>query len=152
MKKILFICHGNICRSPMAEMVFKHIVNQNGKEKEFFVDSAATDFDAIGCGIHRGTRNVLVRNQIPFTEHYAKRVTMNDYIDFDLLICMDDENLNHLERIVGKDSENKVHKLLEYCGESRDVADPWYTGNFDETFDDIFKGCKSLFQLLNSEK
>lgn len=152
MKKILFICHGNICRSPMAEMVFKHIVNQNGKEKEFFVDSAATDFDAIGCGIHRGTRNVLVRNQISFTEHYAKRVTMNDYIDFDLLICMDDENLNHLERIVGKDSENKVHKLLEYCGESRDVADPWYTGNFDETFDDIFKGCKSLFQLLNSEK
>lgn len=152
MKKILFICHGNICRSPMAEMVFKHIVNQNGKEKEFFVDSAATDFDAIGCGIHRGTRNVLVRNQISFTEHYAKRVTMNDYIDFDLLICMDDENLNHLERIVGKDSENKVHKLLEYCGESRDVADPWYTGNFDETFDDILKGCKSLFQLLNSEK
>lgn len=152
MKKILFICHGNICRSPMAEMVFKHIVNQNGKEKEFFVDSAATDFDAIGCGIHRGTRNVLVRNQISFTEHYAKRVTMNDYIDFDLLICMDDENLNHLERIIGKDSENKVHKLLEYCGESRDVADPWYTGNFDETFDDILKGCKSLFQLLNSEK
>lgn len=152
MKKILFICHGNICRSPMAEMVFKHIVNQNGKEKEFFVDSAATDFDAIGCGIHRGTRNVLIKNQISFTEHYAKRVTMNDYIDFDLLICMDDENLNHLERIVGKDSENKVHKLLEYCGESRDVADPWYTGNFDETFDDIFKGCKSLFQLLNSEK
>lgn len=136
----------------MAEMVFKHIVNQNGKEKEFFVDSAATDFDAIGCGIHRGTRNVLVRNQISFTEHYAKRVTMNDYIDFDLLICMDDENLNHLERIIGKDSENKVHKLLEYCGESRDVADPWYTGNFDETFDDILKGCKSLFQLLNSEK
>jgi len=135
----------------MAEMVFKHIIKQNNKESEFFVDSAATDNDAIGCGIHRGTRNALIKNQIDFTNHIARKVTTNDYIDFDLIICMDDENLEHIEWIIGKDSENKVHKLLEYCGLVRDVADPWYTGNFDETFSDVMSGCKKLFEKLTSE-
>ncbi len=149
MREILFVCHGNICRSPMAEMVFKDIVRRNGREGDFSIDSAATDYDAIGCGIHRGTRNALVRNQIPFSEHIARRVTMDDYVSSDLIICMDDENLEHLERIVGKDCDGKVHKLLEYCGETRDVADPWYTGNFDETFDDVKRGCEALFDFLN---
>ena len=149
MREILFVCHGNICRSPMAEMVFKYIVRKNGREGDFSIDSAATDYDAIGCGIHRGTRNALVRNLIPFSEHIARRVTMDDYVSSDLIICMDDENLEHLERIVGKDSDGKVHKLLEYCGETRDVADPWYTGNFDETFDDVKRGCEALFDFLN---
>ncbi len=133
----------------MAEMVFKDIVRKNGREGDFSIDSAATDYDAIGCGIHRGTRNALVRNLIPFSEHIARRVTMDDYVSSDLIICMDDENLEHLERIVGKDSDGKVHKLLEYCGETRDVADPWYTGNFDETFDDVKRGCEALFDFLN---
>ncbi|MBR4373112.1 MAG: low molecular weight phosphotyrosine protein phosphatase [Treponema sp.] len=152
MRKILFVCHGNICRSPMAEMVFKHIVRKNMKEGEFFVDSAATDYDAIGCGIHRGTRNALVRNQIPFTEHTARLVTTDDYINFDLIICMDHENLVHLRRIIGNDDEGKVHKLLEYCGEDCDVADPWYTGNFDETFRDVMRGCTELYNFFNREE
>lgn len=153
MKKILFVCHGNICRSPMAEMVFKHIINENEKKggvksSEFFVDSAATDFDEIGSGIHRGTRNVLTLNEIPFTDHRARIVTTEDYNDFDLIVCMDEENLRHLERRVGKDDEGKIHKLLEYCGEIRDVADPWYTGNFTQTFEDVMRGCQALYELL----
>ena len=146
MKKILFVCHGNICRSPMAEMVMKHLVKEAGREKEFFIDSAATDTDAIGCGIHRGTRNKLVRQQIPFTEHYARLVRSEDYSDFDLIVCMDEENLRHIKYIISSDPDSKIKKLLWYSNLQRDVADPWYTGNFDETFDDIYKGCSDLLK------
>ena len=146
MKKILFVCHGNICRSPMAEMVMKHLVKKAGRENEFFIDSAATDFDEIGNGMHRGTREVLSKNNIPFTNHRARIVTPNDYRNFDLLIIMDDENERHLKRRVGEDSDGKIHYLLEYAGLKRDVADPWYTGNFEETWDDILLGCSSLLK------
>ena len=151
MKRILFICHGNICRSPMAEMVFKHIAASRGKGADFFVDSAATTYDAIGCPIHRGTRSALVRNGIPFTEHVARLVTADEYGSFDFIVCMDDENVRHLARIFGSDPEGKIHKLLEYCGEPRDVADPWYTGNFDEPFDDVRRGCTGLFGTISEE-
>ena len=110
--------------------------------------SAATDYDEIGNSMHRGTRNMLIRNNIPFTDHRARIVTVSDYDNFDLIICMDNENLRHLARIIGSDREKKVRKLLEYCGLSRDVADPWYTGNFEETFSDIEIGCKSLLKKL----
>lgn len=146
--KILFVCHGNICRSPMAEMVMKHFVRAAGKENSFFIDSAATDYDEIGNSMHRGTRNMLVRHQIPFTDHKARIVTTGDYDNFDLIVCMDDENLRHLARIVGRDSEKKVRKLLEFCGLSCDVADPWYTGNFEETYSDVTAGCAALLESL----
>lgn len=149
MHKILFICHGNICRSPMAEMVMKELVRKAGKENEFFIDSAATDRDEIGNGMHRGTKNELINNNIPFTNHRARLVTTDDYNEFDLLICMDEENLDHLPRRIGEDTEGKVHKLLEYCGSHRDVADPWYTGNFEETFADVTAGCKALLAKLS---
>lgn len=149
MKEILFVCHGNICRSPMAQMVFSHMAELNGKSGVFFVDSAATDRDAIGCPVHRGTRSVLAKNGIPLIEHYARLATLSDYTKFDLIVCMDCENLRHLERIWGPDSEGKVKRLLEFCGEERDVADPWYTGDFDETFRDVWRGCSALFGKLN---
>ncbi|MBQ9205907.1 MAG: low molecular weight phosphotyrosine protein phosphatase [Treponema sp.] len=148
MQKILFICHGNICRSPMAEMVMKHYVKTAGLEHDFYIDSAATDYDEIGNGMHRGTRQILTQNGIPFTDHRARLVTPDDYNDFDLLIIMDSENERHLKRRVGEDSDKKVHYLLEYTGENRDVADPWYTGNFEETWSDVTRGCAALLATL----
>jgi len=148
MQRILFICHGNICRSPMAEMVFKHMVKNAGRENDFYIDSAATDYDEIGNGMHRGTRQILEKNHIPYTDHRARLVTPDDYNDFDLLIIMDSENQRHLERRVGKDTEGKVHYLMEYAGKYRDVADPWYTGNFEETWRDVCEGCRALLERV----
>lgn len=134
----------------MAEMVFKHLVKNAGLENDFFIDSAATDYDEIGNGIHPGTRQVLKKNNIPYTDHRARLVTADDYNDFDLLIIMDSENERHLERRVGKDTEGKVHYLMEYAGKARDVADPWYTGNFEATWNDIYAGCTGLLRSLKS--
>ena len=132
----------------MAEMVMKHFVKKAGKEHEFYIDSAATDYDEIGNGMHRGTRQILSQNGIPFTDHRARLVTPDDYNEFDLLIIMDSENERHLKRRVGEDTEGKVHYLLEYAGLDRDVADPWYTGNFEETWSDVTLGCRSLLDSL----
>lgn len=148
MKKILFICHGNICRSPMAEMVFKNLVKKAGREDEFFIDSAATDYDEIGNGMHRGTRFTLESHQIPYTNHRARIVTKDDYENFDLLVIMDEENERHLKRIVGEDFENKIKYLMSFCGKNRDVADPWYTGDFNTTWNDINEGCTSLLKKI----
>ena len=148
MHRILFICHGNICRSPMAEMVMKHLVREAGLADEFFIDSAATDRDEIGSGMHRGTREILTKNGIPFTDHRARLVTPDDYSDFDLLVIMDGENERHLRRRVGDDTDGKIHYLLEYAGLMRDVADPWYTGDFDATWRDVLLGCRSLLDSL----
>ena len=126
----------------------KHYVRLAGREREFVIDSAAAQTDAIGCGMHRGTRNKLVREQIPFTEHYARLTTAADYAKYDLIICMDEENVEDLRYIFSGDGERKVHKLLEYCGLGRDVADPWYTGNFDATYADVTAGCKALLAAL----
>lgn len=134
----------------MAEMVMKHLVKKAGRESEFYIDSAATDYDEIGNGMHRGTRQILTQNGIPFTDHRARLVTPDDYNDFDLLIIMDEENERHLKRRVGEDSEGKIHYLLEYANIYRDVADPWYTGNFEETWHDVLLGCRSLLDHLHS--
>ena len=133
----------------MAEMVMKHLVKKAGRESEFYIDSAATDYDEIGNGMHRGTRQILTQNGIPFTDHRARLVTPDDYNDFDLLIIMDSENERHLKRRVGEDSEGKIHYLLEYAHLNRDVADPWYTGNFEETWHDVLLGCRSLLDTLS---
>ena len=134
----------------MAEMVMKHLVRKAGLEKEFFIDSAATDFDEIGNGMHRGTRNMLSIHGISYTDHRARLVTPDDYDKFDLIIIMDSENERHLEYRVGSDTQQKVHYLMEYCGLSRDVADPWYTGDFTATWEDITAGCEALLKSLTS--
>ncbi len=148
MKKILFICHGNICRSPMAQFVFQNMVKNAGRENEFLIESAATSTEEIGNSMHQGTRAKLRQMKIPFTEHKARQITIDDYNDWDLLIYMDKNNLRNMKRILGEDINGKMHNLLEYAGLSRDIADPWYTGNFDETYDDIVLGCTSLLQKL----
>lgn len=152
MIKVLFCCHGNICRSPMAEYVMKDMVRKAGREAEFYIESAATSREEIGNDIHRGTRAKLREMGIPFERRSARQVRKQDYEDFDYLILMDRENRRGLSRIISGDPENKVHMLLEFAGKDRDIADPWYTGNFDETFDDVEEGCRAFLAWLDGSK
>ncbi len=149
MTKILFICHGNICRSPMAEYVMKDMVRRAGREAEFYIASAATSREEIGNDIHRGTKAKLREQGIAFEKRQARQVTKKDYEDFDYLILMDRENKRGLSRIISADPDGKVYMLLEFAGKDRDIADPWYTGNFDETYDDVVEGCGALLKYLD---
>ena len=148
MIKILFICHGNICRSTMAQFVFQHMVNEADLSDQFEIESAATSREEIGNGPHRGTIRKMQEVGIPILPHRARQVTKQDYDHYDLLIIMDAENLWGVRRIIRDDPENKIHMLLEYTGEDRDVADPWYTGDFDTTYDDVSRGCRALLETL----
>ena len=137
MKKILFVCLGNICRSPMAEFVFKDIVKKEGKEKKFYIESAATSTEEIGSDMHYGTKEILDRYHIPYKKHTARQLKKEDYDKFDYIIGMDSGNIGGILRIVGEDNQNKVYKLLDFANETRDIADPWYTGNFKKTYDKV---------------
>lgn len=144
MIRILFVCHGNICRSPMAEFVFKDMVNKRGLEDNFLIASAATSSEEIGNAVHYGTRNKLKKYGILVEGKYAVRLEKQDYEKYDYLIGMDQINVTNMRRIIGADPLNKLSRLLEFAGEHRDIADPWYTGDFDRTYDDVVKGCKAL--------
>ena len=148
MIKILFICHGNICRSTMAEFIMKDMVRKAGREDDFYIESAATSREEIGNDTHRGTKAKLREVGVPFEKRAARQVTKADYDRFDYLIVMDEENIRGLKRIIGSDPEGKVFKLLDFAGKDRDIADPWYTGNFDDTYDDIMDGLTALMKKL----
>ena len=148
MKRILFVCHGNICRSPMAEFVLKDMLAKKGVSDSFYVASAATSFEEIGCSVHRGTRTKLAEVGISTSGKTAVHMEKSDYIKYDYIIGMDSANIRNILRITDGDPENKISKLLEFAGEDRDIADPWYTGNFDATYDDVVKGCTALTNLL----
>ena len=150
MIKVLFVCLGNICRSPMAQIVFENMVKEIGLENEFEIDSAGTEGynEACHAGIHRGTKEILRRKCIPFNEHYSRKIRPVDYDYYDYIIAMDSENINDIEYIIGFDKNNKVHRLLDYTDTPRDIKDPWYTGNFDETFEDVVEGCKAFLKYL----
>lgn len=147
MKKILFICHGNICRSPMAEFVMKDLVKKAGRESEFYIESAACRTDEIGNDMYPPAQRKLREMGVPYSRRAARLLRFDDYEKWDLLVCMDDENLRDMHRLFGKDEDGKIHKLTEYFDETRDVADPWYTGNFDATFSDVLKGCKKILEM-----
>lgn len=149
MHKILFICHGNICRSPMAEFLLKDIVNKRGLADAFEIASAATSREEIGNPVHYGTRTKLAQFGISVAGKHAVQVTKRDYEHYDLLLVMDSNNIRNLRRVIGEDTQNKVHLLLDYTerkGES--IADPWYTGDFDITYDDIMEGLAGLLKQL----
>lgn len=148
MKKILFVCHGNICRSPMAEFVMKDIVRKNGADKRFIIESAATGTEEIGNDIHYGTRRKLIEKNIPFETRQARQITKEDYDYYDFLIAMDEENIYYMNRKWNNDPDDKIKMLLEFAGKKRAIADPWYTGNFDQTYDDVLEGCTALMKEL----
>lgn len=152
MIKILFICHGNICRSPMAEFIFRDMVQKRGLGNKFHIASAATSREELGNPVHRGTREKLRQHGIETTGKYSVQMTKKDYQNYDYLIGMDDWNIRNIMRIIGKDPDHKVHKLLEFAQSSDDIADPWYTGNFDRTYEDVVKGCRGLLKKLVEEK
>lgn len=146
MIKILFICHGNICRSPMAEFVFKDMVAKLGRSDEFYIASAATSYEEIGNPIHHGTARILDRLGISYKGKCAIHLEKSDYEKYDYLICMDRANIRNTLRIMGEDPEKKIYKLLEFADSDADVADPWYTGNFDVTYRDVVAGCEGLLR------
>lgn len=146
--KILFVCHGNICRSTMAESVMTHLVKQNKLEDLFYINSAATSREEIGNPPHYGTVAKLYEMKIPLIPHRATQMTAKDYEDYDYLIGMDTANIRNMMRIAGGDRQGKIYKLLTFAGSSRDVADPWYTGDFDATYDDVIKGCSALLEYI----
>ena len=144
MIKILFICHGNICRSPMAEFLLKDIVKKRGIAADFEIASAATSREEIGNPVHHGTRL-----GISVAGKHAVQVTKRDYEYYDLLLAMDSNNIRNLRRVIVEDTQDKVHLLLDYTGrKGASIADPWYTGDFEVTYDDIMEGLDGLLKYL----
>ena len=152
MERILFVCHGNICRSPMAEFVMKHLVDEAGLQDQFYIESAATSTEEIGNEVYPPARRKLAEHGIGCKGKRARQMTRNDYQYFDLLIGMDEWNIRNMTRICGGDPEGKIRMLMDYTGRPGDVADPWYTGNFETTWRDVFEGCLALLKTLKERQ
>ncbi|OPJ64396.1 low molecular weight protein-tyrosine-phosphatase [Clostridium oryzae] len=144
MIRIMFVCHGNICRSPMAEFMLKDMVTKQGLSEKFFIASSATSTEEIGNPVHRGTKRKLAEFGISTAGKYAIQLTKSDYEKYDFIIGMDSYNITNITRIIGQDVDKKVSRLLDFSDTPKDIADPWYTGNFDDTYIDVEKGCKAL--------
>lgn len=151
MIKVLFVCLGNICRSPMAQIVLQNMVKELGIETNFEIDSAGTEGynEICNAGIHKGTKEILKRKGISFTEHYSRKIKKQDYVYYDYILAMDTENINDIKHIVGIDYDKKIKRLLDYTNNPRNIKDPWYTGNFDETYADVLEGCRAFLKYLN---
>jgi protein-tyrosine phosphatase len=151
MIRVVFCCHGNICRSTLAQSVFTYKVGALGLADQFYIDSAATSTEEIGNPPHRGTVRKLKEVGIPVVPHRARQISWSDYSKFDYIIGMDTANMRNLNRILKGDPEGKVYKFLTFAGSDRDIADPWYTGNFDVTYDDILEGCEGFLRYLKGK-
>ena len=144
MKKILFVCHGNICRSPMAEFVMKDLVQKAGLTDQFHIASAATSREEIGNPVYPPARRKLAEHGISCAGHAARQLTRQDYADYDFLVGMDSANLRDMHRICGGDPDGKISLLLDHTARPGNVADPWYTGDFQATWLDVMAGCQGL--------
>ena len=150
MIKVLFICHGNICRSTMAESVMTYLVEKEGLADRFYINSAATSREEIGNGVHHGTVAKLKKEGIPVIPHRAVQMTLNDYEEYDYLIGMDENNIRNMERMTGHRG-GKISLLLSYTGKPRAISDPWYTGDFRSTYRDVEEGCRAFLEYLKRE-
>lgn len=148
MIRIMFVCHGNICRSPMAEFVMKKLVKDAGMEDDFLILSSATSTEEIGNPVYPPARSELMKHGISCTVKYAVQLKKSDYDKYDMFIGMDCANIRNMRRIFDNDKNDKVSKLLSFAGRSDDVADPWYTGDFKTTYNDILEGCTALLEKL----
>lgn len=151
MVKILFVCHGNICRSPMAEFVMKDIVKKKGEEGEFIIASAATSREELGNGVYPPVKRILSAMGIDCSNKRARQVTKEDYAEFDYIVCMDKNNMRNIKYIIPEDKDNKILMLLSLTENPRDVADPWYTGDFEATKNDVIIGCEKLYDYINEQ-
>lgn len=150
-KRILFVCHGNICRSPMAEFVMKWLVDEAGLSDQFEIASAATSTEEIGNSVYPPARRKLAEHGISCAGKTARQLTRRDYDHYDLLIGMDSWNLRNMQRMCGGDPEGKISLLLDFTSHPRDVADPWYTDDFEATWRDCLEGCRAVLDYLRSE-
>ena len=153
MHKIMFVCHGNICRSPMAEFVLKDLVKKCGRENEFIISSSATSteeiWQGVGNPVYPPAKRELLKHGITCDGKRAVQLKAQDYENYDLFICMDSANVRNATRILNGDKNGKIKKLLSFVGREADVADPWYSGDFETTYDDVLKGCLALLETLN---
>ncbi len=147
MTKILFVCHGNICRSPLAEFLMKELVCEKGLENDFYIESAATSTEEIGNGVYPPVKRILKARGIDCSGKHARQMTRSDYDKFDYIICMDERNLRNMGYIA-IDNENKYSRLLDYTNNPHDVADPWYSGDFETTEREVEQGCRALLQYI----
>ena len=150
MHKVLFVCHGNICRSPMAEMIMKHLARERGLTG-YVIDSAAVSREEIGNGVYPPAKRELAARGVRCDAHRPRQVTAGDYDQWDHFVCMDMSNVTRILRIFGHDDDRKVHRLLDFTGHSADVADPWYSDRFDIAYADILRGCEALLDHLENE-
>lgn len=148
MIRVLFVCLGNICRSPMAEFVLKDMVKRRGLEDKFWIESAATSSEEVGNPVHYGTRKKLASVGISVDGKYSRQLVKADYEKYDYILGMEEYNVKRILGIVGNDSDGKVCRLLDFSANPRNIADPWYTGDFDVTYDDIVEGCEAFLESL----
>ena len=155
MIKIMFVCHGNICRSPMAEFILKHIIAQNETKNQYYISSSATSteeiWNGIGNTVYPPAREELAKHGIGCDGKRAVQLQKSDYDKYDLFVGMDSTNIRNMYRILGNDPDNKIHKLMDYTGRGGDVADPWYSDRFDITYRDVYEGCLALLDALENE-
>lgn len=152
MIKVLFVCLGNICRSPMAEFILKDMVKKKGVDQEFYIDSAATsNYNEIEkAGIYEDAKKMLKEMKIPFTEHISRQIRKQDYEEFDYILAMEEKNIDNILQIVGNDKNHKIYRLLDFTKQPRNIADPWYTGDFYTTYYDLVYGCEKFLEQINN--
>lgn len=151
MIKVLFVCHGNICRSPMAEFLLKAMVEKKGMSEQFFIRSAATSTEEIGNPVHSGTQRVLRNLGISCEGKYAVQLRKYDYNSYDYIIGMETVNVKNILKITDGDPRGKVYRLLDFSSNPRDIDDPWYTGRFNDTYESIYEGCVAFLKHLRSQ-
>lgn len=151
MIKVMFVCHGNICRSPMAEFIFKNMVGEKEMSNEFFIASCATSIEEIGNSVYPPARRKLIEHNISCEGKYAVQLRKEDYEKYDYIVAMDQRNIGNIFKIIKEDTDSKVYKLLDFTNTPKDIADPWYSGDFDTTYREIHEGCKGLFNYISNK-